>query len=79
MVGETINNTEAVWLNNVKDHGASVDIEGMALSADAVANLISNLRRRDIQGTSKSRKLFRTRGQGHAGIQFTLTCEKAKS
>ena len=45
MVGETINNTEAVWLNNVKDQGGSVDIEGMALSADAVANLISNLQK----------------------------------
>src|SRR5262249_8869241 len=45
MVGETVNNTEAVWLSNLKDQGSSVDIEGMALSSDAVANLISNLQK----------------------------------
>src|SRR5215813_2283576 len=45
MVGETVNNTEAVWLNNMKDEGKSIDIQGMALSSDAVANLISNLKK----------------------------------
>src|SRR5947208_13386922 len=39
MIGNTINGTEAVWLNTMKDQGTSVDIEGMALSTDAVANL----------------------------------------
>src|SRR5437660_3655019 len=42
MVGETVNNTEAIWLSNLKDQGSSIDIEGMALSSDAVANLITN-------------------------------------
>ena len=28
MVGETVNNTEAVWLDNLKDQGATVDIQG---------------------------------------------------
>src|SRR5215471_17170259 len=32
MIGDTVNGTEAVWLNNMKDQGTSVDIEGMALS-----------------------------------------------
>ncbi len=45
MLGETVNGTEAVWLNTMKDQGASVDIEGMALSTDAVANLIANLQK----------------------------------
>ena len=44
-VGQTVNNTEAVWLNSMKDQGTSVDIDGMALSTDAVANLISNLQK----------------------------------
>src|SRR5437870_8122292 len=35
MVGETVNNTEAIWLSNLKDQGSSIDIEGMALSSDA--------------------------------------------
>src|SRR6266700_2886234 len=29
MIGDTVNNTEAVWLNSMKDEGNSVDIEGM--------------------------------------------------
>src|SRR5438128_452993 len=45
MIGNTINGTEAVWLNTMKDQGSSVDIEGMALSTDAVANLMSNLQK----------------------------------
>src|SRR5437868_5894939 len=32
MVGNTVNNTEAVWLNVMRDQGSTVDIEGMALS-----------------------------------------------
>src|SRR6476660_3721308 len=44
-VGSTVNNTEAVWLNAMKDQGASIDIEGLALSQDAVANLITNLQK----------------------------------
>src|SRR5437667_12612515 len=44
-IGATVNNTEAVWLDSMIDAGNSVDIKGMALSADAVANLISNLQK----------------------------------
>src|ERR1700690_1983955 len=42
-IGETVNGTEAVWLDSMQDQGNSVNIQGMALSADAVANLIANL------------------------------------
>jgi len=45
MIGDTVNGTEAVWLNSMKDQGANVDIEGMALSTSAVANLIANLQK----------------------------------
>ena len=59
-VGQTVNNTEAVWLNSMKDQGASIDIEGMALSTDAVASLISNLQKTGYFKTSKSKRPFRT-------------------
>src|SRR5271170_6174837 len=42
MLGETVNNTEAVWLNKMDDQGPNVSLEGTALSTDAVANLIAN-------------------------------------
>jgi Tfp pilus assembly protein PilN len=45
MLGETVNNTEAVWLNKMDDTGAQLNLEGTALSTDAVANLIANLQK----------------------------------
>jgi type IV pilus assembly protein PilN len=80
MVGETINNTEAVWLNNVKDQGASVDIEGMALSADAVANLISNLQKTGYFKNIEIKEAVQDETvKDMQAFQFMLTCEKAKS
>lgn len=80
MVGETINNTEAVWLNNVKDQGGSVDIEGMALSADAVANLISNLQKTGYFKNIEIKEAVQDETvKDMQAFQFSLTCEKAKS
>jgi type IV pilus assembly protein PilN len=80
MVGETINNTEAVWLNNVKDQGTSVDIEGMALSSDAVANLISNLQKTGYFRNVEIKESIQDETiKDMQAFQFTLTCEKSKS
>ncbi len=79
-VGQTVNNTEAVWLNSMKDQGASIDIDGMALSTDAVASLISNLQK---TGHFKNIEIKETyQDDTYKEMQafnFTLTCEKAKS
>ena len=80
MVGETVNNTEAVWLNNMKDHGASVDIEGMALSTDAVANLISNLQKTGYFRNVEIKESVQDETiKDMQAFQFTLSCEKTKS
>ena len=80
MVGETINNTEAVWLNNLKDQGSSVDIEGMALSSDAVANLISNLQKTGYFRNVEIKESVQDETvKDMQAFQFTLTCEKSKS
>jgi type IV pilus assembly protein PilN len=80
MVGETVNNTEAVWLNNMKDQGASVDIEGMALSSDAVANLISNLQKTGYFRNVEIKESIQDDSvKDMQAFQFTLTCEKSKS
>src|ERR1700752_1229762 len=80
MVGETVNNTEAVWLNNLKDQGSSVDIEGMALSSDAVANLISNLQKTGYFRNVEIKESFQDDTiKDMQAYQFTLTCEKSKS
>ena len=79
-IGDTINNTEAVWLNTMKDQGASVDIEGMALSTDAVAMLIENLQKTGHFKTIEIKETYQDDSYKEMqAFQFTLTCEKAKS
>jgi type IV pilus assembly protein PilN len=80
MIGETVNNTEAIWLNNLKDQGTSVDIEGMALSSDAVANLITNLQKTGYFKTVEIKESMQDETvKDMQAFVFTLTCEKAKS
>ena len=79
-IGDTINGTEAVWLNTMKDQGGSVDIEGMALSADAVASLILNLQKTGYFRNIEIKETFQDDTfKEMQAFQFTLTCEKAKS
>ena len=79
-IGDTINNTEAVWLNSMKDQGANVDIEGMALSTDAVATLITNLQKTGYFKNIEIKETFQDDSyKDMQAFQFTLTCEKGKS
>jgi Tfp pilus assembly protein PilN len=79
-IGDTVNNTEAVWLSTMKDQGASVDIEGMALSADAVATLILNLQKTGYFKNIEIKETYQDdQIKDMQAFQFTLTCEKGKS
>ena len=80
MVGSTVNNTEAVWLNTMKDQGASIDIEGLALSQDAVANLITNLQKTGFFKNVEIKETFQDDSvKDMQAFLFTLSCEKEKS
>jgi Tfp pilus assembly protein PilN len=80
MIGDTVNGTEAVWLNNMKDQGASIDIEGMALSEDAVANLITNLQKTGFfKNVEMKESMQDEQIKDMQAFVFTLTCEKGKS
>jgi Tfp pilus assembly protein PilN len=80
MIGDTVNGTEAVWLNSMQDQGASVAIDGMALSSDAVANLISNLQKTGFFRNIEIKESYQDETiKDMQAFQFTLTCEKAKS
>ncbi len=80
MVGQTVNNTEAVWLSSLQDQGKSVDIDGMALSSDAVANLITNLQKTGFFKNIEIKETYQDESvKDMQAFQFTLTCEKAKS
>jgi Tfp pilus assembly protein PilN len=80
MIGDTVNNTDAVWLNTMQDKGPTIDIEGTALSSTAVANLIKNLQK---TGYFKSVEMTETaQDPASKDLQefiFKLTCEKQKS
>lgn len=80
MIGDTVNGTEAVWLNSMQDQGASVAIDGTALSSDAVANLITNLQKTAFFSNIEIKESFQDDTvKDMQAFQFTLTCTKAKS
>ena len=80
MLGETVNNTEAVWLSKMDDQGGSINLEGTALSTDAVANLIANLQKTGFFRTVEIKETFQDEQiKDMQAFQFTLTCEKGKS
>ena len=75
-VGETVNNTDAVWLSDLSEQGNSININGTALSTAAVANLMTNLKR---SGYFKSVEIKDTAQDTNKEMQsfsFTLVCEK---
>lgn len=79
-IGDTVNGTEAVWLSTMKDSGTSIDIEGMALSTDAVAELIRNLQKTGYFRNIEIKETFQDETfKDMQAFQFTLTCEKGKS
>ncbi|HUO27003.1 MAG TPA: PilN domain-containing protein [Candidatus Aquilonibacter sp.] len=80
MLGETVNNTEAVWLKKMDDSGPSVDLEGMALSTDAVANLIANLQKTGFFKSVEIKETYQDEQvKDMQAFEFTLTCAKGKS
>ena len=80
MIGDTVNGTEAVWLNNMKDEGTAINIEGTALSVDAVANLISNLQKTGYFKSVEIKESYQDETiKDMQAFAFSLTCEKQKS
>lgn len=76
-VGETVNSTDAVWLAVMKDDGVNINLEGVAFSPHAVANLMANLKR---TGYFKSVELKETiqdeTVRDMQNFNFTIVCEK---
>lgn len=80
MMGETVNNTEAIWLSKMDDSGPQVNLQGTALSTDAVANLIANLQKTGFFKSVEMKETYQDESiKDMQAFQFTLTCEKGKS
>ena len=76
-IGDTVNGTEAVWLSSMKDQGANIAIQGMALSTDAVATLIENLQKTGYFKNIEIKETYQDDSvKDMQAFQFELTCEK---
>jgi type IV pilus assembly protein PilN len=80
MLGETVNNTEAVWLSKMDETGGAVSLEGTALSTDAVANLIANLQKTGYFQSVEIKETWQDEQmKDMQAFQFILTCQRGKS
>jgi type IV pilus assembly protein PilN len=78
-VSDTVNSTDGVWLLDLHDDGGSVSLSGVALGPEAVARLMTNLRK---SGYFKEIELRDTVQQPNPKLQtfsFSLVCAKAKA
>ena len=78
-VSDTVDKTDGVWLLSMKDDGASVALDGVALGPNAVATLMTNLRS---SGYFKNVQLHETVQEDTQKLQtfsFSLVCEKTKA
>jgi len=75
-IGNTVNASDAVWLDTMLDSGNTIELNGTALSAVAVAGFMTNLKK---TGYFKSVELKETMQQDYKNMRafsFTLICEK---
>jgi Tfp pilus assembly protein PilN len=76
LVATTVNKTDAVWLESMTNDGKNLNFIGVALSPDAVADLMANLRR---TGAFKSVEIKETSQDATVkevqAFKFELICE----
>jgi Tfp pilus assembly protein PilN len=76
-VAGTVNNTDAVWLSTMNDDGKNINLVGTAISANAVANLISNLNKTNYFKTIEMKETYQDEGvKDLQAFSFSLVCEK---
>jgi Tfp pilus assembly protein PilN len=64
----------------MEDQGATVSLDGTALSTNAVASLIANLQKTGFFKNVEIKETFQDDAiKDMQAFQFTLTCEKGKS
>jgi type IV pilus assembly protein PilN len=77
MIGDTVNKTDAVWLNSMKEDGNNINLDGVALSVDAVAALMRNLKATGYFKNVEIKESFQDDVvKDMTAFVFTLICEK---
>ena len=78
LVGGTVSQTPVVWLNTMRDNGNGVDIEGVAMTPEGVADLMSNLQKSGYFRSVEIKESYQDEAKkGRQWFLFTLVCEKA--
>jgi len=78
MVADTINSTDAVWLDTMTSDGKTLTFTGMALSPNAVADLMANLRKTGKFKTVEIKETLQdTAIKEVQAFKFELNCEIA--
>ncbi len=76
-IGDTVNRTDQVWLNSMKENGNMIDLNGVALSVDAVAQLMKNLKATGYFKNVEIKESFQDDiVKDMTAFTFTLVCEK---
>ena|SRR5215467_6726278 len=78
MVADTVNTTDAVWLETMTSDGRTVTFTGMALSPNAVADLMANLRKTGAFKTVEIKETLQDASVKEVeAFKFELNCEIA--
>ncbi len=78
-LSNTVNGTEAVWLNTMQDNGPTITLEGVALSTVSVANLMENLKKQGFKNVEIKETVQEDVVKDMQSFTFTMTCEKPKA
>lgn len=80
MMADVVNSTDAVWLATMKDDGTNINLEGVAFSPHAVANLMANLKRTNYFKSVELKETIQDETvKDMQAFNFTIVCEKKKS
>ncbi|HEX4603777.1 MAG TPA: PilN domain-containing protein [Candidatus Angelobacter sp.] len=78
LVADTINSTDAVWLETMTNDGKTLNFTGMALSPNSVADLMANLRKTGAFKTVEIKETAQdTAVKEVQAFKFELICEMA--
>jgi Tfp pilus assembly protein PilN len=76
LVADTINSTDAVWLDTMTNDGKTLNFTGMALSPNSVADLMANLRKTGAFRTVEIKETAQDNAVKEVqAFKFELICE----
>jgi type IV pilus assembly protein PilN len=76
LVADTINSTDAVWLETMTNDGKTLNFTGMALSPNSVADLMANLRKTGAFRTVEIKETVQDNAVKEVqAFKFELICE----